>query len=253
MAEVKDKLVTLEALKAAYDPLNEKASLAANAIGNSEVTSDDLKKLHDITVSADDINKLTGAAGAEKNIPELISDAKYEAELAGIKAKNALDAAQSAQSSVDEHNHNGVGISPATIEMNGGSNTNGGYIDFHYVKGSEVDYTSRIIEGSSGQLQIWSDPEGSNSGKLLGVIAGMKTAIVTLGSSGWSGTDYTITVPVSGVSENSVVFASPSAVSYLQSQQCNIRCTAQATDSLTFACSSIPPDDNLFNVVIFTA
>lgn len=43
--------------------------------------------------------------------------------------------------------------SPGFIELNPGSAGHGGYIDFHY-NGSSADYTSRIIEDSSGSLNV---------------------------------------------------------------------------------------------------
>lgn len=53
------------------------------------------------------------------------------------------------------HSHAGQSIDPQSIELSP-TVTNagfGGYIDFHY-NGSTADYTSRIIEGASGRLDI---------------------------------------------------------------------------------------------------
>lgn len=53
------------------------------------------------------------------------------------------------------HTHaNGV-ISPAALELTPSSSSanNGGYIDFHW-NGSTSDYTSRIIENTSGSLYL---------------------------------------------------------------------------------------------------
>lgn len=52
------------------------------------------------------------------------------------------------------HNHAGGSIVPATIELTPGTSAgHGGFIDFHY-NGSTKDYTSRIIEASSGTLTL---------------------------------------------------------------------------------------------------
>lgn len=53
------------------------------------------------------------------------------------------------------HNHLGQQVTPVAIELtpNSSSAGHGGYIDFHY-NGSSVDYTSRIIESSSGILAL---------------------------------------------------------------------------------------------------
>lgn len=57
--------------------------------------------------------------------------------------------------SVWGHTANSSGdVTPSFIEFTPESNSNnGGYIDFHF-NGSSSDFTSRIIEGSSGALQI---------------------------------------------------------------------------------------------------
>lgn len=52
------------------------------------------------------------------------------------------------------HTHSGTYINPHFIELTpSASANNGGYIDFHY-NGSSSDYTSRIIESTSGTLDL---------------------------------------------------------------------------------------------------
>jgi len=53
------------------------------------------------------------------------------------------------------HTHNYMASNPTSIELNstGSLSGYGGFIDFHF-NGSTEDYTSRIIENASGQLQI---------------------------------------------------------------------------------------------------
>lgn len=53
------------------------------------------------------------------------------------------------------HLHDGEHINPSAIEIFPGSSAgHGGYIDFHY-NNSTSDYTSRIMERSSGVFQIY--------------------------------------------------------------------------------------------------
>lgn len=54
------------------------------------------------------------------------------------------------------HNHDNGSLNPASIELKGAS-SHGGYIDFHY-GGSSADYTSRIIESSSGIVTLNGSP-----------------------------------------------------------------------------------------------
>ena len=59
-----------------------------------------------------------------------------------------------AEKSDTSHNHYGVRIEPAGIELfPGASAGHGGYIDFHY-NNSSADYTSRFIEASSGNVTL---------------------------------------------------------------------------------------------------
>ena len=83
-----------------------------------------------------------------------------------ITAAEAWNAAHWAETSVGQeltgkaalnHTHTAsqVGampVSPATIEMLGGTDY-GGLIDFHF-NGSSEDFTTRLIEGSSGKLSV---------------------------------------------------------------------------------------------------
>lgn len=68
-----------------------------------------------------------------------------------------------ASKAASNHNHNGVSVNPAAIELTPASTSagHGGYIDFHYNASTE-DYTSRIIEGSSGTLTLTGKMVGTN-------------------------------------------------------------------------------------------
>lgn len=77
---------------------------------------------------------------------------------------------------------------------------------------------------------------------------GMTTTAVTLSASGWS--DNTQTVSASGVTASNTVIISPVPSSYSNYGDSGVRCTAQATNTLTFACDTAPSSDLSINVVI---
>ena len=75
---------------------------------------------------------------------------------------------------------------------------------------------------------------------------------VLLNNGNWteSGAAYVQTVAVGGVTAESNVVTSPSATGWAKSQEFNVRCTAQASGTLTFTADSIPDASIYFNVII---
>lgn len=72
----------------------------------------------------------------------------------GTGATTAAAALTALGAAAAGHLHDGQSINPACIELMAPSGaTNGGYIDFHF-GGDTGDYTSRIIEDTSGQLRV---------------------------------------------------------------------------------------------------
>ena len=71
---------------------------------------------------------------------------------------------------------------------------------------------------------------------------------VTLTVAGWSDNSQTITV--SGVTANNAVIISPAPSSYLSYGEFGVYCSAQATNSLTFACDSTPDVALTVNIFI---
>lgn len=71
---------------------------------------------------------------------------------------------------------------------------------------------------------------------------------ITLTVAGWSGNSQTITV--SGVTANNAVIISPAPSSYLSYGEFGVYCSAQATNSLTFACDSTPDVALTVNIFI---
>ena len=71
---------------------------------------------------------------------------------------------------------------------------------------------------------------------------------VTLTVAGWS--DNSQTVTASGVTANNAVVVSPAPSSYLSYGEFGVYCSAQATNSLTFACDSTPDVALTVNIFI---
>lgn len=73
-----------------------------------------------------------------------------------------------------------------------------------------------------------------------------KTASLTV--AGWSNNEQT--VAVQGVTTNSSVIVSPDANSFTAYGEAGIYCSAQAANSLTFTCESVPTTALTVNVLI---
>lgn len=61
---------------------------------------------------------------------------------------------------------------------------------------------------------------------------------VTLSAGGWSGKTQTVTA--SGVTASNTVLVTPAPASFLAYAEAQVRCTAQAANSLTFQCEEVP-------------
>lgn len=71
---------------------------------------------------------------------------------------------------------------------------------------------------------------------------------VTLAAASWSSNAQTVTA--AGVTADNTVFVSPAPSSHTAYGEAGIICTAQAADSLTFTCESVPAADIAVNVVL---
>ena len=74
---------------------------------------------------------------------------------------------------------------------------------------------------------------------------------VTLSVANWSNNSHTVLA--SGVTNSSIVLATPAPSSYDEYVVNNIRCTGQSTGELTFTCDFIPSNElviNIINIVI---
>ncbi len=77
----------------------------------------------------------------------------------------------------------------------------------------------------------------------------MSTTTISLTSAGWSGKSQTVTA--TGVKANNLVQVSPIPSDASGYAAAEIICTAQALNSLTFTCKTVPTDTISVNVVIW--
>lgn len=77
--------------------------------------------------------------------------------------------------------------------------------------------------------------------------AAIKTTILTLAAADWSSEAQTVTA--TGITADSTVIVTPSPASLAAYQASGVYCSAQAADSLTFACTTTPSADLTVNVL----
>lgn len=93
------------------------------------------------------------------------------------------------------------------------------------------------------------EPEDAGDGATKGYVDGRKqTATATLAAAGWSGN--TQTVSVGGVTASNTVIVAPDPAIFSTYTESGIRCTAQASGTLTFVCEDVPAETLTVNVVI---
>ena len=92
-------------------------------------------------------------------------------------------------------------------------------------------------------------PTATGDAATKGYVDGRKkTATASLTSAGWS--NNTQTVSVSGVTAANTIIVAPDPANFSAYAESGIRCTAQASGTLTFACEDAPATDITVNVVI---
>lgn len=93
------------------------------------------------------------------------------------------------------------------------------------------------------------EPEDAGDASTKGYVDGRKqTATAAMTAAGWS--DNTQTVSVGGVTESNTVIVAPDPASFAAYTESGIRCTAQASGTLTFVCEDVPAETLTVNVVI---
>lgn len=81
----------------------------------------------------------------------------------------------------------------------------------------------------------------------LGAVAATPRTI-TLNSANWSSNSQTVTV--TGASASNIIIVSPTPASYEAYGEAGVRCSAQASNSLTFTCTDTPSANLTVNAVI---
>lgn len=108
--------------------------------------------------------------------------------------------------------------------------------------GINSDANTFKVSNENGNYEIMSADGTVPTARLTKV-----NTTATLAVADWSSNTQTITV--SGVKADSVVFVSPAPASASDYASAGILCTAQATDSLTFTCTTTPTSAITVNVV----
>jgi hypothetical protein len=93
-------------------------------------------------------------------------------------------------------------------------------------------------------------PDGSITKVKIAAGATYSAITVNLAANGWS--NYKQTVNAKGVTSNNAVIVSPNPSSYAAYTENGIRCTVQASGTLTFECKKTPSVAVSVNVVILT-
>lgn len=116
------------------------------------------------------------------------------------------------------------------------------------------------LPATTGTMVV-ADYTGASQGDVL-TLDSNGNAVWQAGGGGSSPTSLTITLPVAdwvsdeqtvtatGMTSSSVVFIGASPTSVTEYNSCGVICTAQATNSLTFTCTTTPVNDLMVNVLI---
>ena len=112
------------------------------------------------------------------------------------------------------------------------------------------------LSGKQSKITASGILKGDGAGGVSAAVKGTDYAgpsvgvTVTLSASGWDAASKTQTVSVAGVTAtaNCIITASPD--SYMAYAEAGVRCTAQGSGTLTFACETVPAADVAANVLI---
>lgn len=110
-------------------------------------------------------------------------------------------------------------------------------------KPSATDLMGTVAIANGGTGATTADAARAN----LGAVAAT-TRTISLYSANWSSNSQTLTV--TGASASNIVFVSPDPASYVAYGEAGVRCSGQATNSLTFTCTDTPSADLIVNAVI---
>ena len=252
MADIKDKLITVESLKAAYEALLQRITLDNMGITASP---DEINILCGVKVSTDDINHLEGT---NSNIQEQIDDIANGCNIRTFtKPEQFGCTAASSPSEIRAALPNGSILQCLPDELtHEGWRFPKGFDLLQMYKGNTLDPKGNsarvrtVLYGkrfADGDMQSETDDMGNPTGVWFNLCRIAKQSIV-LKADKW--TNMTQTVAVDNISENVVVI--PSAASTFEDvyDASNIRCITKVDGSLTFACDFMPVSDVTVNILI---
>lgn len=145
------------------------------------------------------------------------------------------------------------GDSPAIIFQRGTLSDNyndwriidsGGFLHFAQRGQGSTAFSDQVVFNTTGNISATSF---SGSGSNLTGVTHHATTTVTLASTGWTSSTYTASV--TGVTASNTVIVSPDPASYADYVAAGIYCSAQASGSLTFTCTTTPTSAITVNVV----
>ena len=145
------------------------------------------------------------------------------------------------------------GDSPAIIFQRGTLTDNyndwriidsGGFLYFAQRGQGSTAFANQVVFNTSGNISATSF---SGSGTSLTGVTHHATTTATLASTGWTNSTYTASV--TGVTASNTVIVSPDPASYADYVAAGIYCSAQASGSLTFTCTTTPTSAITVNVV----
>lgn len=103
-------------------------------------------------------------------------------------------------------------------------------------------YNEALENDEINENELYLTP-GSGSGG-----ANLTSISITLTTANWSNNSQTVTAQ--GVTASNVIIVTPAPTSYDEYVGNNIRCSAQAANSLTFICDFVPSTAVTVNVII---
>lgn len=150
-----------------------------------------------------------------------------------------------------------IGAAPAThthsyLPLSGGTLT--GNLTGQYITGTWLQTTAATDKaGNFATIDgdgwvYYRTPEEVRTD--IGAQTKAKTLILSLTTAGWSATNKTQSVTTNGVTTSNVVIVSPAATSQDAYGAAGVKCTAQATNRLTFTCDTVPTEALSVNIVI---
>lgn len=127
------------------------------------------------------------------------------------------------------------------ITLTGSAGNTSSVVDGNTTYGITASGNTILLTDSSGNIQTATVSGGGGGGSFSAIV-------VVLTPSDWSNNSQTTTA--TGVTSSSTIIISPALESFDEYMECNVKCTTQGTDSLTFTCDFVPSTTLMVNVLI---